>query len=85
MGQQIIVQPDGRLAVFDSVCDAFVLVDASPEEVTEWRAAEAADRARERTEAELKRVLESDRPYYQFTLTWPEAERLDRKNRGRNG
>jgi hypothetical protein len=85
MGQQIIRQPDGRLAVFDSTEDAFMIVDATPEEVIEWRAEEAAEAARERTKAELKRVLsESETPYHQFTLTWEEASRMDRKNRPHN-
>lgn len=79
MGQQIIKQPDGRLAVFSTVTDSFVVVDATPEEVIEWRAEEAAQEASERTEAELKRVLDSaiDKPYRQFTLTWEEAARMD--------
>jgi hypothetical protein len=81
MGQQIIQQPDGRLAVFSSVVDAFVVVDATPEELIEWRAEEAAKQARENTRAEIDRVLSGEpRPYCQFTLTWEEAERMDRGN-----
>jgi hypothetical protein len=82
MGQQIIRQPDGKLAVFSSVVDAFVIVDATPEEIVEWRAEAGAEEARERTRAELARVLDdaNPRPYYQFTLTWEEAAEMDRKN-----
>ncbi|MET9555102.1 hypothetical protein [Streptomyces sp. NPDC006645] len=80
MGQQIIRQPDGRLAVFDSVTDSFIVVDATREEVVEWRAEEAAEAARDRTEAELARVLDSDRPYHQFTLTWEEASERHKRN-----
>ncbi|MYR46610.1 hypothetical protein [Streptomyces sp. SID5910] len=80
MGQQIIQQPDGRLAVFDSVPDAFVIVDATPEEVVEWRAEEAADAARERTRSELDRVAKGQ-AYHQFTLTWEEAAGRDRRSR----
>ncbi len=81
MGQQIIKQPDGRLAVFSSAVDAFIVVDATPEELIEWRAEEASEKARERTRAEIERVLSGDpRPYYQFTLTWEEAARMDREN-----
>jgi hypothetical protein len=84
MGQQIIRQPDGKLAVFSSVVDAFVVVDATPEEIIEWRAQEAAEQARERTRAELARVLDSGdpKPYRQFTLTWEQAEALDREHGG---
>ncbi|KOG22008.1 hypothetical protein [Streptomyces viridochromogenes] len=77
MAEQIIRQPDGRLAVFSSVSDSFVLLDATPDEVVEWRATEAAEAARRNTRAELARVLDdaNDRPYRQFTLTWEEASR----------
>lgn len=87
MGQQIIRQPDGRLAVFDSVTDSFIVVDASQEEIIEWRAEEAADAARERTKAELRRVLNAgtDGPYLQFTLSWEEASRRHRKSRPTDG
>jgi len=82
MGQQIIKQPDGRLAVFSSVVDAFIVVDATPEEILDWRAEEAAAKERERTQRELDAVLADDprRVYFQFVRTWEEASRLDREN-----
>ncbi|CAL9480775.1 hypothetical protein [Streptomyces sp. enrichment culture] len=80
MGQQIIRQPDGRLAVFDTVSDTFIVVDATPEEVIEWRAEEAADTARSRTRDELNRVATTERPYRQFTLTWAEAASRHARN-----
>lgn len=82
MGQQIIQQPDGRLAVFSSVVDAFIVVDATPEEILEWRAEEAAAKERERTQRELDAVLAGDprRVYFQFTRTWEEASEMDRQN-----
>lgn len=82
MGQQIIRQPDGRLAVFSSVVDAFIVVDATPEEILNWRAEEAAAKERERTQRELDAVLAGDprRVYYQFTRTWEEAAEMDRQN-----
>ncbi|MGW2520422.1 hypothetical protein ACWC09_26105 [Streptomyces sp. NPDC001617] len=82
MGQQIIKQPDGRLAVFSSVVDAFVIVDATPEEILDWRAEEAAQQARERTQRELDKVLSGDprAAYFQFALTWEEAAKMDRES-----
>lgn len=87
MGQQIIRQPDGRLAVFSSITDSFIVVDATLEEIVEWRAEEAAEQARERTRAELARVLAEGnrRPYQQFTLSWEEAAKMDRENGGELG
>lgn len=82
MGQQIIRQPDGRLAVFSSIVDAFVVVDATPEEILDWRAETAAKDARRHTQRQLDHVLagEANRSYFQFTMTWEEAAELDRKN-----
>jgi hypothetical protein len=84
MGQQIIKQPDGKLAVFSSVTDTFIVVDATPEELVEWRAEEAAERAREQTRRELDKVLAGDSrsAYFQFALTWDEAAAKDREHDG---
>lgn len=84
MGQQIIQQPDGKLAVFSTVVDAFIVVDATPEEIVEWRAEEAAERAREQTRRELDKVLAGDSrgAYFQFAKTWEEAAELDREHGG---
>jgi hypothetical protein len=80
MPQQIIQQPDGRLAVFSTVVDAFIVLDATPDELIEYRAEEAAEKAREDTRREIDRVLSGEsRPYYQFTMTWEEAEAKDRE------
>lgn len=84
MGQQIIKQPDGKLAVFSSIVDAFIVVDATPEEILDWRAEQAAADARRATQRELDAVLADDprRVYFQFARTWEEAARLDREHGG---
>jgi adenylate kinase len=84
MGQQIIKQPDGRLAVFSSIVDAFIVVDATPEEILDWRAEEAAKEARRSTQRELDAVLANDprRVYFQFARTWEEAAEMDRESTG---
>lgn len=83
MGQQIIKQPDGKLAVFSSITDSFIVTDATEEEIVEWRAQKAAEDERERTRAELRRVQDeaNRRPYFQFTLTWEEASEKDQRHR----
>jgi hypothetical protein len=87
MGQQIIKQPDGRLAVFSTVVDAFIVVDATPQELLDWRAEEAAKEARRTTQRELDHVLggEPERSYFQFTKTWEEAARMDAETSRANG
>jgi hypothetical protein len=70
--------------VFSSIVDAFIVVDATPEEILDWRAEEAAAKERERTQRELDAVLADDprKVYFQFVRTWEEAARLDRQNGG---
>ncbi|MGI5161414.1 hypothetical protein [Microbispora sp. CA-102843] len=84
MGTQIIRQPDGRLAVFDTITDTLVLWDKTADEIVEWSANEAAERARADARAILEHV-EAGRPrraYFQFAVTWDEAVAADRENDG---
>lgn len=84
MGHQIIKQPDGRLAVFSSVVDAFIIVDATPEELKEWYAQEAAQDARERTQRTLDKLNSqgADGVYGRRALTWEEASRMNEEHGG---
>jgi hypothetical protein len=78
MGHQIIKQPDGRLAVFSSVVDAFVVLDATQQELVDWYAEEAARDARERTQRLLEKLdtLGSQEVYGRRALTWDQAAKL---------
>lgn len=84
MGQQIIQQPDGRYAVFSSITDTFVVWDATPEEIIEWRVEQATEKAREDTQRELEQIQDptNSRPYFHFTMTWDEALELHREHGG---
>ncbi|GAX57355.1 hypothetical protein [Streptomyces olivochromogenes] len=84
MGQQIIKQPDGLLAVFSSITDTFILMDATPDEIVEWRAEQAAHSERERTRRELGHVLADDprAAYFQFARTWEEVCEMNREHGG---
>lgn len=82
MGQQIIKQPNGKIAVFSTITDTFVVADATPEEIIEWRASEAAEQARVSTKQELDRVLSEAPAYRQFTLSWDEATARDAEHGG---
>lgn len=84
MGHQILKQPDGRLAVFSSFTDTFVLMDADPDEIVDWFAEQAAETERERTRTVLGHVL-ADNPraaYFQFAHTWEEACQLNQDHGG---
>lgn len=75
MGHQIIKQPDGRLCVFSSVVGEVVIADATPEELADYYAADAAEKARKQIEKITEAVL-ADMPrtvYYRLAMTYEEA------------
>ena len=79
MGQQIIKQPNGYYAVFSSVVDNFVILDATPQEIIdEWIDYERK-RLTERVNQIVKELDSGGKPYYQFTMTWDEANALIRE------
>lgn len=83
MGQQIIKQPNRLLAVFSSVTETFIIMDATPDEIIEWRAKAAAEAARENARREVDRILAGEtlvNPYFQFAYTWEEASQMDREH-----
>lgn len=83
MGQQIIKQPDGRLAVFSMNIDRFVARDMTADELIDWRVSLAAEHERQRTCEEIGRVLTPGErlPYFQFTISWERAVELDCESR----
>lgn len=84
MGNQIIRQPDGHYAVFSTVTDTIILWDATKDEIVDWFAEQAAERARQDARRILEHVATGNprRAYYQFAMTWDEALEDDRKNGG---
>jgi hypothetical protein len=84
MGHQIIRQPDGKLAVFSSTTDTWILTDASPEELEDYYAERAAEDARRSARKTLGHVLagEPRKAYYQFAMTFTEADEMSREHDG---
>ncbi|GGK61501.1 hypothetical protein Sme01_03240 [Sphaerisporangium melleum] len=84
MGNQIIRQPDGHLAIFCSSTDTIIIWDATAEEIVEWFAEQAAERAREDARRHVENVATGDarNSYYQFTKTWEQALTMDREHGG---
>lgn len=82
MGQQIIRQPDGRYAVWESIVEDFVLRDATVQQIITWRmtcATEDIERSVRETVAKLAR---GEKPYFQFTKTWEQALKWHREVHG---
>jgi hypothetical protein len=84
MGSQIIKQPDGRLAIFNTNTDTVIVWDATEDEIVEHFAEQAAERAREDVRRTLAHVTagEPKRAYFQFAMTWEEALEEDRQHGG---
>lgn len=46
MGYAVLKQPDGKLAVWSTVENDFIVYDSTPEEISEWWVAHQAEEAR---------------------------------------
>lgn len=80
MVQQIIKQPNGLFAVFSFVVDAFVVFEATPQEIEAYFIEEAAGDLRKRVREKISALERGEKPYYQFTMTWKQALREHLKN-----
>lgn len=76
MGHQIIQQPDGRLAVWSTVVDDWVLVDATAEELAAHFGHEERVKVQTAVRAQCEAVLTGDARsvYFQFAMTFEEAQ-----------
>jgi hypothetical protein len=84
MGYQVIRQPDGLLAVFSSITDTWAVYDAAPGEIADWFAEIAAARARRDAERTVAAVVAGSpqEAYYQFTMSFGEANEQSREHGG---
>ena len=84
MGYQVIQQPDGKLALFGSVTDTWAVYDATPDEIVEQFATWAADDVRRSARRIVDLVLAGNarEAYYQFAMTFEEANAESREHGG---
>ncbi len=84
MGNQIIRQPDGQFALFNSNANTIIVWDVTAEAVVEWFVERAARDAREQVLRTLSHVEagEPRKAYHQFAMTWEEALAEDRAHGG---
>jgi len=69
---QIVKQPDGKYAIWSSVVDDFIYVDATADEVILWFGREAKIKVMNEVKETIQILNEGGKPYYQFTKTWEE-------------
>ena len=60
MGFQVIVQPSGKLALFDGETDKWAAWDATDSEAADWLAGYAAAEARAKAQRDIGHVREGD-------------------------
>lgn len=74
MSYQIVKQPDGKLAVWSTIVDSFVLIDAEQPDIVdlllEWRVSFMTQRV-----AEIVASLDrGGQPYGHFTRSWGDMQ-----------
>jgi hypothetical protein len=85
MGNQIIRQPGGHFAIFDSGPGTIIVWDATADEIVEWFAERAAEKARADARRDIMHVAAGNprEVYFQFAMTWEEALAEDRQHGGK--
>ena len=73
MGYQVIRQPDGKLALWSTVVDSFVVVDATTDEIVEFFVQRAADEARYEGIGACALAIETGSSGLAHRMTWDEA------------
>lgn len=82
MGHQIIRQPNGKWAVFSSVVDDFVLLDATRDDIVEMRVQDARETIEREIDQKIAALEAGQRAYFQFTMSWDEACKWAREVHG---
>lgn len=73
MGRQIIKQPNGLYAVFSSIVDDFIIVDATSQDIIAEYTKEAEEEITKNVISTVRDLNEGKKPYYQFTMTFKQA------------
>ena len=84
MGQQIIKQPNGKYALFSSIVNDFIMIEADPQDIIdEWVRQYKLDM--EKSVAEIVTALKkNEKPYGEFTMPFDEAVKTVKQCHGEN-
>lgn len=72
MGHRIVIQPNGKLAVYSTVVDDFILVNANNEDIIGLYLDRRKDQITQDVNEKIFQLLEGKKPYYQFTESFAE-------------
>lgn len=73
MGNQIIKQPDGLYAVFSSIVDDFVIINATPQFIVEEWTAQYREQLEQKVNGIIACLGKGEKPYNVFTMTFEDA------------
>ena len=73
MGTQIIKQPNGKLALYSSICDNFTMVNAEEQDIVDFFVEEQTRDIRCDVARRVLALNRGEKPYHQFTRTFQEA------------
>ena len=73
MGHQIIKQPNGKLALWSSVVDDFIMLNATEQHIIDYYLEKEKAKIQASVRATVALIEDGKPPYYQFTKTWAEA------------
>ncbi len=82
MARQIIKQPGGKYAIFSTVTDTLIVLDATAAELEEYFGEEAREAAVRGVRDIMTELEAGGRPYRQFTMTWEKAAEKSRRHGG---
>jgi len=82
MANQLIAQPDGRWAIWSSVVDDFVLMDATRQDVVNYLLRDSKQQIERHVDSVIGRLTKGEKPAGQFTLTFDEAMRIRNEKGG---
>lgn len=70
---QIILEPSGEFAIWDTIVDDFIDAGCTIEEIMEFFIDMAKTRAEDNVREITDKLLAGEKPYYQFTMTYEEC------------
>lgn len=73
MGRQIVKQPNGKYAIWSSICDNFLYTDLTPLEYINIRVAEQKLEITDKILKIIDQLERGEKPYYQFTKTYEDC------------
>ena len=79
MAQQIIKQPNGLYAIWCTVYDMFIYTDITAKEYIKIRIKKEALNIKREVTKQVKQLDVGKKPYYQFTMTYKEALKLQKE------